>query len=125
MASSSLVELPATELRRLIGIKAISPVELLEACIARIEALDPAVNAIAARAFERARTEARAAEAAVLRGEARMLFAAQLGVDSRDPLSHALDPGSAAHARLADLGRLRVAWTTDFGCCPSARRFAR
>ncbi|MEP6702364.1 MAG: amidase family protein, partial [Betaproteobacteria bacterium] len=47
-----------------------------------------------------------------------MLFAAQLGVDSRDPLSHALDPDAAAHARLADLGRLRVAWTTDFGQCP-------
>ena len=25
---------------------------------------------------------------------------------------------SAAHARLADLGRLRVAWNTDFGQCP-------
>ena len=48
----------------------------------------------------------------------RMLFAAQLGVDSRDPLSRALDPESAAHARLADLGRLRVASTTDFGQCP-------
>ena len=50
--------------------------------------------------------------------DARMLFAAQLGVDSRDPLSHALDPQAAAHARLSDLGRLRVAWTTDFGQCP-------
>ncbi|MBK9609524.1 MAG: amidase [Betaproteobacteria bacterium] len=274
MAIPSLVALPATELRRLIGIKEISPVELLDACIARIEALDPAVNAMAARAFERARTEARAAEAAVLNGDAlgrlhglpigikdlqdtaglltthgsplykdnvpaadsaqvalvraagaivtaktnvpefgagansrnpvwgatgnpfdptliaggssggsaaalatgmlplctgsdtggslrlpaaicgvvgfrpspglvpmdgrplgwtpisvlgpmgrtvadaRMLFAAQLGVDSRDPLSHALDPQAAAHARLSDLGRLRVAWTTDFGQCP-------
>jgi Asp-tRNA(Asn)/Glu-tRNA(Gln) amidotransferase A subunit family amidase len=274
MATLPLVALPATELRRLIGIKAISPVELLDACIDRIEALDPAVNAIAARAFERARTEAKAAEAAVLRGDAlgrlhglpigikdlqdtqglltthgsplykdhvpaadsaqvalvraagaivaaktnvpefgagantrnsvwgatgnpfdptliaggssggsaaalacdmlplctgsdtggslrlpaaicgvvgfrpspglvpmnqrplgwtpisvlgpmgrsvadaRMLFAAQLGVDNRDPLSHALDPDSAAHARLADLGRLKVAWTADFGQCP-------
>ena len=274
MSTSSLVALSATELRRLIGIKAISPVELLDACIERIEALDPAVNAIAARAFDRARIEARAAEAAVLDGDVlgrlhglpigikdlqdtqglltthgsplyndhvpatdsaqvalvraagaivtaktnvpefgagansrnpvwgatgnpfdpsliaggssggsaaalacdmlplctgsdtggslripaaicgvvgfrpspgvvpmdarqlgwtpisvlgpmgrtvadtRMLFAAQLGVDSRDPLSRALDPESAAHARLADLGRLKVAWTTDFGQCP-------
>ena len=69
MAIPSLVTLPATELRRLIGIKAISPIELLDACIARIEALNPAVNAIAASAFERARAEAKAAEAAVLRGE--------------------------------------------------------
>lgn len=70
MSSDDLPELPATELRRLIGTRAISPVELLEACISRIERLDPAVNAIAARCFKRARAEARAAEAAVLRGEA-------------------------------------------------------
>jgi Asp-tRNA(Asn)/Glu-tRNA(Gln) amidotransferase A subunit family amidase len=50
--------------------------------------------------------------------DTRLLFAAQLGVDSRDPLSHPLDPAAAATGRLADLGRLRIAWTTDFGQCP-------
>lgn len=276
MSSPSLCLLPATELRRRIGAREISPVELLEACIARIEALDPAVNAIAAKAYARARREAKAAEAAVLRGEplgrlhglpigikdlqdtegmltthgsplyrnnvpardsaqvalvraagaivtaktnvpefgagantrnpvwgatgnpfdpslnaggssggsaaalacdmlplcsgsdtggslripaaicgvvgfrpspglvpmdgrqlgwtpisvlgpmgrnvadVRMLFAAQLGVDSRDPLSHALDPHAAARAGKSDTGRLRVAWTTDFGQCPAS-----
>ena len=274
MSSPSLCTLSATELRRLIGTKEISPVELLESCIARIEALDPAVNAIAAKSYARARTEAKAAEAAVLQGaplgrlhglpigikdlqdtegllttqgsplyrnhvpardsaqvalvraagaivtaktnvpefgagantrnpvwgatgnpfnpsliaggssggsavalacdmlpictgsdtggslripaaicgvagfrpspglvpmdgrqlgwtpisvlgpmgrsvaDTRMLFAAQLGVDSRDPLSHPLAPESAASERLIDLGRLRVAWTTDFNQCP-------
>jgi amidase len=274
MTTTSLTALPATELRRLIGTKDISPVELLASCIARIEALDPAVNAIAAKAFDRARAEAVKAEAAVLSGaplgrlhglpigikdlqdtegvltthgsplyrdhvpardsaqvalvraagaivtaktnvpefgagansrnpvwgatgnpfnptlnaggssggsavalacdmlplcsgsdtggslripaamcgvvgfrpspgvvpmdgrqlgwtpisvlgpmgrnvaDARMLFAAQLGVDDRDPLSRALDPDAAAGGRLCDLGRLRVAWTTDFGQCP-------
>lgn len=274
MSSTSLCTLPATELRRLIGTKEISPVELLESCIDRIEALDPAVNAIAARSYGRARSEARTAEAAVLSGaplgrlhglpigikdlqdtegvltthgsplyrnhvpardsaqvalvraagaivtaktnvpefgagansrnpvwgatgnpfnptliaggssggsavalacdmlpictgsdtggslripaaicgvvgfrsspglvpmdgrqlgwtpisvlgpmgrtvaDTRMLFAAQLGVDTRDPLSRPLDPEAAAGARLRDLGRLRVAWTTDFGQCP-------
>jgi Asp-tRNA(Asn)/Glu-tRNA(Gln) amidotransferase A subunit family amidase len=44
-------------------------VELLEACIARIEAINPHVNAVTATAFTRARAEARAAEAAVLRGD--------------------------------------------------------
>ncbi|MBL8343283.1 MAG: amidase [Rubrivivax sp.] len=68
-APTALTALPATTLRRMIGAKEISPVELLEACIARIEALNPAVNAIAAKAYERARSEARAAEQAVLRGE--------------------------------------------------------
>jgi Asp-tRNA(Asn)/Glu-tRNA(Gln) amidotransferase A subunit family amidase len=64
-----LPRLAATELRRLIGARQLSPVELLDACIARIERYDPAVNAIAATDFERARAQARAAEAAVLRGE--------------------------------------------------------
>ena len=274
MASTTLSALSATELRRLIGTKEISPVELLEACIARIEALNPAVNAIAAKVYARARTEAAAAEAAVQKGaplgrlhglpigikdlqdtegvltthgsplyrnhvpardsaqvalvraagaivtaktnvpefgagansrnvvwgatgnpfdpsliaggssggsavalacdmlplctgsdtggslripaaicgvvgfrpspglvpmdgrplgwtpisvlgpmgrsvaDARMLFAAQLGVDERDPLSRPFDPDAAARGRLSDLGRLRVAWTTDFGQCP-------
>jgi Asp-tRNA(Asn)/Glu-tRNA(Gln) amidotransferase A subunit family amidase len=273
-SSTSLTGLQATTLRRMIGAKEISPVELLEACIARIEAIDPAVNAIAAKGYARARAEAKAAEAAVQRGEplarlhglpvgikdlqdtegllttygsplyrshvpardsaqvalvraagaivtaktnvpefgagansrnpvwgatgnpfdptltaggssggsaaalatdmlpictgsdtggslripaalcgvvglrpspglipmdgrplgwtaisvlgpmgrtvadARLLFAAQLGVDSRDPLSRPLDPEAVASARLADLGSLRVAWTTDFGQCP-------
>jgi amidase len=70
MTTTSLTALSATELRRLIGTKDISPVELLASCIARIEALDPAVNAIAAKAFDRARAEAVKAEAAVLSGAA-------------------------------------------------------
>jgi amidase len=64
-----LPELSAVELRRLIGSREISPVELMDACIARIETFDPAVNAIAARDFERAREAARRAEAQVMRGE--------------------------------------------------------
>lgn len=64
----SLVVLSAVELRRLIEARQISPVELLEACIARIEAVNPFVNAVTATCFERARSEARAAERAVLEG---------------------------------------------------------
>jgi Asp-tRNA(Asn)/Glu-tRNA(Gln) amidotransferase A subunit family amidase len=67
--ASELLALSAVELRRRIGSRSLSPVELLEACIERIETLDPAVNAIAATCFERARAEARAAEAAVMRGD--------------------------------------------------------
>ena len=274
MTSLSLTALSAVELRRRIGTKEISPVELLEACIERIEAVNPAVNAIAAKAYGRAREEAKVAEAAVLRGDAlgrlhglpvgvkdlqdtegvltthgsplyrshvpardsaqialvraagaivtaktnvpefgagansrnpvwgatgnpfnptriaggssggsaaalacdmlpictgsdtggslripaaicgvvgfrpspglvpmdgrqlgwtpisvlgpmgrtvadtRMLFAAQVGVDSRDPLSQPINPDAIVASRPADLGRLRVAWTTDFGQCP-------
>ena len=67
--NSPLLAKPAVELRRLIGTKEISPVELLEACIERIETINPAVNAVTATCYERARTEARAAERAVLAGE--------------------------------------------------------
>ena len=62
-------DLGATAARRLIGARQLSPVELVESCIARIEAVDHAVNAVVARDFDRARAAARGAEAAVMRGE--------------------------------------------------------
>lgn len=68
--NTPLVERSAVELRDLIARRQLSPVELMDACIARIEALNAGVNAIAATDFERARAAARAAEAAVMRGDA-------------------------------------------------------
>ena len=41
----TLVALSAVAMRRLIGNKQVSPVELMQACIARSEALNPGVNA--------------------------------------------------------------------------------
>ncbi|HEX2335497.1 MAG TPA: amidase family protein, partial [Hyphomicrobiaceae bacterium] len=64
-----LASLSAVELRQRIGRKQISPVELLAACIDRIAAIDPAVNAIAATDYPSARRQAQAAETAALRGE--------------------------------------------------------
>src|SRR4051812_14020473 len=64
-----LLALTSVELRRRIGTKEISPVELLDACIERIERLNPAVNAVTAVCYERARAEAKAAEQAVVKGE--------------------------------------------------------
>ncbi len=64
-----LTALPAVRLRELIGRGEISPVELLEACIERIERINPAVNAVTATCFARARHEAGRAEAAVRAGE--------------------------------------------------------
>ena len=61
-------DLTAMEARRLIGRRALSPVELLESCLGRIEAVNPAVNAMVAMDTERARAAAREAEAAVMRG---------------------------------------------------------
>ncbi|MBO0741076.1 MAG: amidase, partial [Hyphomicrobiaceae bacterium] len=67
--NQDLSVLSSVELRRQIGRKEISPVELMETTIARIEALNPQVNAVCATAFARARREAKAAEKAVLDGD--------------------------------------------------------
>jgi amidase len=69
MSMDHLCDLDAVELRRLIGTKAISPVALLEDCLARIAAVDPALNAIVATALPRARHEALQAEKAVADGQ--------------------------------------------------------
>ena len=83
---TELIEQTAVELRRLIGSKAVSPVELLEACIARIERVNPFINAVTATCFERARAEARAAESAVMRGDALgLLHGLPLGVKDLEP----------------------------------------
>ena len=68
-ADPTLVELSANELRHRIGTGEISPVELLQACIDRIEAVNPYVNAVTATCYDRARAEAQAAERAVRAGE--------------------------------------------------------
>jgi len=64
-----LLALSSVELRRRIGSKEVSPVELLEAAMARVEGLNPAVNAIAATDYERARKLAKDAENAARKGE--------------------------------------------------------
>ncbi|MGH1477174.1 MAG: amidase [Geminicoccales bacterium] len=59
----------AVDLRQLIGAKEISPVELLASCRQRIDQVNGTLNAIVADSFERAASEAVAAEKAVLDGE--------------------------------------------------------
>jgi len=67
--TAELAELTAPVLRSLIRSREISPVELLQSCIRRIEAVNPYVNAVTATCYERAEAEARAAERALARGE--------------------------------------------------------
>ena len=62
-------DLTAIEARQLISRRKLSPVELATSCIARVEALNPAVNALVAFDFGRMMDEARAAEAKVMAGE--------------------------------------------------------
>src|SRR5260221_10601564 len=91
---SELCDTGAVELRRMIGAKEISPVELLDSCLRRIERVNPAVNAVTAMCVERAQLEAKAAERAVMIG-------AQLG-----PL-HGLPIGIKD---LNETGGLRTTW---------------
>ena len=62
-------DLPAVEARRLIGVKKLSPVELLDSCLRRIERVNPAVNAVVAMCVDRAKAEAKKAEQAVMSGQ--------------------------------------------------------
>jgi Asp-tRNA(Asn)/Glu-tRNA(Gln) amidotransferase A subunit family amidase len=63
-------DLTASEARRRIGEGSLKASDLLESCIGRAEAVNPAVNALVAADFGRARLAAREADAAVARGEA-------------------------------------------------------
>ncbi|HMK85813.1 MAG TPA: amidase, partial [Steroidobacteraceae bacterium] len=71
MNARSTRELALLSLRgasALILSKDVSPVELTQACLARIEALNPSLNAFITQSADSALTQARTAEAEVLRG---------------------------------------------------------
>jgi amidase len=64
----------AGELVKALAGRQISARELLDASITRIEALDPKINAVVVRDFDRARAAADGADAALARGERRPLL---------------------------------------------------
>ena len=69
MTSTDLAWLPALELAARIRGKKVSPVEVVEAVLARIERLNPALNAYCTVAADEARERRVAAEVAVVTGE--------------------------------------------------------
>ena len=69
MTPPELCRAPATELSAAIRAKQLSPVEIVEAVLARIESVNPAINAYLDVDGDRALDAARAAETAVMRGE--------------------------------------------------------
>ena len=69
MADAALTKKAACDLASLIKSRAVSPVEVLDAHLAVIERVNPKLNAIVTLAAEQARTAARAAEDAVVRGD--------------------------------------------------------
>ena len=72
MANDELSWLPATEMAGLIRRKKVSPVEIVDAVLARIEKINPKLNAFVTVTAEAARREAKAAERAVMRKGAKL-----------------------------------------------------
>ncbi len=69
MNQEELCFTPAIELARMIREKSISPVEIMRATLERAQALNARLNAICTPTYETAMQAARAAEAAVMRGD--------------------------------------------------------
>jgi amidase len=69
MSNKALVRQSARELAGLIRTRAVSPVEVLDAYLGVIEALNPKLNAIITLAADQAREAAKRAETAVMNGE--------------------------------------------------------
>src|SRR6266508_2773383 len=123
MAADELCWLPALELAAQIRQKKVSPVEVVDAVLARIERLNPKLNAFCTLTAEEARDAAQAAEVSVMTGE-------ELGplhgvpvsikdrVFTRRPWPPALTPGGssggAAVAVATGMGPLALG--TDGGC---------
>ena len=63
-----LCDFSAVDARHMIGTKEISPIDLIDSSIARIEAINGAVNAVVSTDFDRARTEAKKAEDDIMSG---------------------------------------------------------
>ena len=72
MADARLAWLPATELAALIRRKKVSPVEVVDAILTRIEKINPKINAYVTLDAEAARRDAKAAERALGRKGARL-----------------------------------------------------
>src|SRR6266849_3346500 len=73
-ASEELAYRTADDLVKAIAGRQVSSRELVDSAIARIEVLDPKINAVVVRDFERARAAAEGADAALARGERRPLL---------------------------------------------------
>jgi amidase len=67
--TQDLTFMPGAELVRLMTAKQLSPVELLDACLARIDALNDRINAFTHMLADEARAAAAASEDRILRGE--------------------------------------------------------
>ncbi|WP_316167373.1 MULTISPECIES: amidase [unclassified Bradyrhizobium] len=119
----SICDQTAVDLMQQLKGRAVSPVELLEACLARIAAINPAINAVVTLDEEGAAGAAKAAEAELLKGEDRgpLHGLPVLIKDTQDTAGLRTTYGSplfADHVPAADqasIGRLRAAGAIIFG----------
>ncbi len=70
MSDSAVCYMPAAEMAAAIRTRRVSPVEIVDDILARIERLNPELNAFCTVTADQARADARAAEAALIRGDA-------------------------------------------------------
>lgn len=80
--SRSLIDLPAAELLPLIREKQVSPVEVMEACLQRIETCNPGINALSWINAGPARLEACRAETRLMHGEIKPLLGLPITIKS-------------------------------------------
>jgi hypothetical protein len=115
---AGLVYRTAGELVQALAALEVSSRELVDAAIARIEALDPRINAVVVRDFERARAAADAADAALAKGGRRPLLGLPMTVQGAiqcrrsadhlgQPELHGLAPGRRCSRRTAAQSRRR------------------
>ncbi len=70
MAANEICQLSATELAAQIRAKQVSPVEVVDAVLARMDRLEPHLHAFCTPTPELARAEAKRIEQSILRGDA-------------------------------------------------------
>ena len=84
---SEACDLSAVEARRRMEARQLSPVELLDSCLRRIEEVDGALNAVVAIDIENAREKARFDEAAIMVGEdVPLLHGMPVGIKDLNPV---------------------------------------
>jgi amidase len=83
---SEIPDLSATELHRLIARRELSPVELVEACLQRVEWFNGVLNAVVTLS-ERALDDARALEREVAKGKVRPLCGLPVGIKDVTPVA--------------------------------------
>jgi Asp-tRNA(Asn)/Glu-tRNA(Gln) amidotransferase A subunit family amidase len=97
--SDELIKLSATKLAALIRARAVSPVEVIEAYLRRVEQLNPQLNAIVTLSPD-ALERAREAEAAIMRGDVGMLHGVPVTIkDSIETKGLKTTSGSVLRAR--------------------------